>query len=326
MPQALGEMLDSVQAESAQAEGEISSSAPAEPTPLAQPAPPALVKKERLSAALAFLENTDPGQPEERSAHPAPTAPLAGAILVAQKVNSGPLPDASNSPAEHTDSRPASPEIAPREPRPSAANQGKTTVALPLPLAEDLPDAPAQSTVPVTGRLFESPVHLMAALVADEEREIMSARFQYAAGKAEPHTEPTPRTPAMNTHSDEQKPGTSLLSLTQKLLKRVSDDRPLLASVPSEQRHSMAEHAENVEGKSLFWPRRDKRPVPPASEEWNEERGIGDKNDQRTGPGWHPFAPSAADSPEQASAGLLAAVLVSVLATVLVVILLVLNL
>lgn len=330
VPQALGEMLDSVQTESTQAEGEVSSSASAVSTPLERPSTspsmPSLVKKEILNAALAYLESTEEGRPQEMPAESVPNAPFSEALIPPQKVNPEPLPAAPESMAENADPRTVLPDAPALPPRQPDANRGKRTLAFPVPLVEDLPEQPTQSALPVQGRLFESPARLMAALVADEEREIMSARFQYADGKVRQQPENTPRSPSSEKQSAEEKPGTSLLTLTQKLLKLVSEERQLPANVTPEQRHPTTEQEGIVQGKTFFWHKRDKQPGAQALEEWADAPGIGDKNDERNGPTWHPFPPATADSPEQASAGLLAAVVVSLLATLLVIILLVLNL
>jgi len=326
VPQALGEMLDSVQTDSTQAEGEDPSSAPAVPTPPAQPATPPLVKKEILNAALAYLESEDEGQPQEIPAQSVPIAPPAEALILPQKTNPEPLPVVPDSPAENADPRDSRPEVPVLTPQKPIAKLRNKTPETSIPLPEVVAEERIKTSLPVTGRLFESPARLMAALVADEEREIMSARFQYADSKPRPPTESTRHFSAMTEQTSEEKPGTSLLSLTHRLLKWVSDDRHLPANLPTEQRHQAAEADGNVQGEAFWWPKRDKQQGRELSAEQADDRSIADKNDERNGPTWHPFPPAVAESPEQASAGLLAAVLVSLFATLLVIVLLVLNL
>lgn len=326
VPQALGEMMDSVQTESAQAGGEDPSSAPAVPTPAQRPASPPLVKKEILSAALAYLESEDEGQRQEILSPSFPLTQPTEASIPSQKGTPEPLPVSPDSPDENAAPQATRPEVPVLRPQKPIANPRKNTPEIAVPLPEEVAEEQVKTSLPVMGRLFESPVRLMAALVADEEREIMSARFQYADGKARPQAENNGHASSTPKQTTEEKPGMSLLSLTQRLLKRVSDDQPLPANLPAEQRHQAEAPAESVQGRAFWWHKRDKQQGRDAPEEAGDSPRIDNQFDDRNGPGWHPFPPSADDSPEQASAGLLAAVLVSLFAALLVVILLVLNL
>jgi len=334
VPQALDEMLDSAQGEKPQEEGAILPAAPAVQTPgqvtvpAAQSSSHALVKKEVLNAALAWLESTPDEIPQVTSTQTdVPQAAVLsvpeGAMVYRQILSSQPeasLPEAFTEAA----TVPPVQSEASGLPQQAATNLlGRSMKAFAL-LSGHASGAPVNPPVPAKGKLAESP----ARLLGDDEPVNTSPVVQPLARPSRMAAEKEAHLPTPPTQNPEEKPGTGILSLTDKTITLISRESRQTAHAAQETPLASTEKRESSQENVPLWHKRDKAQDRDCSEKHRaRERLLAKtKEDQANSPMWHPFAPAAPDASDQASKGLLIAVAVCLFATLLIISLLVMNL
>ncbi|MCS2158093.1 hypothetical protein MUU48_14385 [Scandinavium sp. H11S7] len=338
VPQALDEMLDSAQGEKPQEEGAILPAAPAVQTPgqatvpAAQSSSHALVKKEVLNAALAWLESTPDEIPQVTSTQTdVPQAAVLsvpeGAMVYRQILSSQPeasLPKAFTEAATVPPVQSVASELPPQ----AATNLLETSMKAFALLSGNPSDAPVKTPVPMKGQLAESPARLLAALLGDDEPVNTSPVVQPLARPLRMFAEKDIRQPNPPTQNLDEKPGTGILSLTDKTITLIPQESRQTAHAAQETPLASTEKRESSQENVPLWHKRDKA----QDRDCSEKHRAGDrlqtktKEDQTNSPVWHPFAPAAPDASDQASKGLLIAVAVCLFATLLIISLLVMNL
>lgn len=327
VPQAVGDMLDSVKTEEESASSAASDEAETES---AVDDSPSLLKTTVLNAAIAHLASS----PASGSAEPF-SSPTSRSVPQPPDAAPRPYPD-----EQHRDSfvpyEPVVSAIAGRQ-RASTTPARQRSQQQPTPVprrAAETNAAPTQGsprgTNPLTAsisRQDSSPTQRLATLLADEEQTMFSSAASNAV-RDKPSLKTLLSQPdEVKTDHREDKPGTSLLSLTQKLLKGVGEEMPSTAKTAEDPRSLSKTETVESRGEEGIWPRKGDSVRGQTPKGSNKDKihaqGAGEKN---TSPQWHPFTASSSDRQQAFTPGWLSVAIVTLLATILVILLLILNL
>lgn len=328
VPQAIGEMLDSVKAEE---ESASSAASPEQESDSAAERSPSLLKKGVLNAAIDHLVSSpEPGLPKPFSSPASRTVQPPQSSVVPQYPDEQPkAPFVPYEPAIST---------APDAPRgsPAPARQRSEQQAAPAPRRKTATNnaAPAPRSPLVGNRRLSAnarpvslPTQRLATLLADEEQTMFSS-------PAPEFIRDTPRVKTVLGQPDEvkkasteDKPGASLLSLTQKLLKGVGEDTPSAARATDDPRTLTQQEPGESRGEGSVLVRRGRIVDEQASTETNkDDMRIQADAHKSASPLWHPFTASSADQRQVFTPGWLSVAVVVLLATVLIILLQILNL
>ncbi|MRS15531.1 hypothetical protein GJV06_11610 [Enterobacteriaceae bacterium RIT691] len=321
-------MLDSVQVEEASA------------SPAASPEPesdyvadksPSLLKKAVLNAAIDHLASSPvPGLPEPDSSPATRTVQPPQPSVVPQYPDEQPKapfvpyePVVSTAPDAPCGSPAPARQRSEQQVTPAPRRKNATNNASPAPRSSLV----ANRRLSATARPVSLPTQRLATLLADEEQTMFSSPVPA-------FVRDTPRVKTVLSQPEEvkktraeDKPGTSLLSLTQKLLKGVGEETSAAARTSEDPRTLTKQEPGERRGEGSVLVRRGRI----AEEQTSKETQKGDIRidadaNNSASPLWHPFTASSADLRQAFTPGWLSVAVVVLLATLLIILLQILNL